>query len=172
MDVFRKLKGEISKQWFINSIFTIIVSQIGLIIILFLVGPAKDISPFASISNYLTKGSLFLSTISIAANLVSIYFFDEREENKGLVFEISKKGLAFLIIIICSSGIAYSVLPVEFDVYFLIIQIVIFLTLVYWIFKINHIVHNKESYSTEVDKKSKEVMESAKKISSHDGVSF
>ncbi|WP_440604415.1 hypothetical protein [Bacillus sp. GB_SG_008] len=160
------------EHWFLKSVFTIVMSQIGIIMIIFFVGPSRDISFSESISNYLLKGSLFLSSLSIASNLISIYFFDKREENKELVFEINKVGLAFLIVIVCSAGIAYAVMPPTFNPYFMFIQIVIYLTLMYWIFKINHIIQNKESYSKEMDKKGNETMESAKKVSEYKGISL
>jgi hypothetical protein len=158
--------------WFLKSIFTIVVSQIGILIIIIFVGPSKDIPLMDSISSYLVKGSLFLSSVSIAANLISVYFFDERDDNNELVFEISKSGLAFLIIIISSAGISYAILPETVSYYFVIIQILIYVALTYWIFKINHIIQNKESYSREMDNKGKETMDSAKKISKHNGISL
>ncbi|MGQ0514507.1 hypothetical protein ACT453_17520, partial [Bacillus sp. D-CC] len=42
---------------FLKSITTIFLSQIGIIIILFFVGPSRNISLIDSISNYLLKGS-------------------------------------------------------------------------------------------------------------------
>ena len=173
-EVFKNfLKDKIFREhWFLKSIFTIVVSQIGIIMIVIFVGPSRNISFYDSISLYLVKGSLFLSSLSIASNLVSIYFFDKREDNKELVFEISKSGLGFLIVIIASSGISYAILPEKFSLYFMIIQLVIYINLIYWIFKINHIVQNKESYSKEIDEKGKETMETAKKITEHKGISL
>ncbi|MGQ0518865.1 hypothetical protein ACT453_57750, partial [Bacillus sp. D-CC] len=58
----------------------------------------------------------------------------------------------------------YAVMPEGGSTYFIILQILIYLWLIYWVFKINHIVQNKESYSEEIDEKGKETMESAKRI--------
>ncbi|MED3995594.1 hypothetical protein P4647_13150 [Peribacillus frigoritolerans] len=174
MSLVRNIKeaGWYKEPWFLKSLFTIVVGQIGILIILVFVGPSRDISFMESFSEYLNKGSLFLSSLSMAANLISIYFFDKREENKELVFEISKAGLAILILIILFAGISYAILPATFSWYFLFIQIVIYFVVIYWIFKINHIVQNKETYSMEMDKKGNETMESAKKINQHKGISL
>ncbi|WP_246943453.1 hypothetical protein [Bacillus pinisoli] len=162
----------LKQAWVLKSVATILIGQSGIFIIIFFVGPSKQISLIESMSQYLVKGSLFLSSISIAGSLISAYFFDKREENQESVFEISKSGLVYIILIGCSAAISYAILPSTFSLYFLIIQILIFLGLIYWNFKINHIIHNKESYSNYIDLKGKNAMESGKKIESHNGVSF
>lgn len=164
---------DLSKEkWFLKSLFTIVASQIGILIILIFVGPSKEISFTESFSNYLLKGSLFLSSVSIAANLISVYFFDKRKENEDLVFEINKSGLGWLIVIISSAGISYSILPETYNLYFIFVQIGIFAFLIYWVFKINHIVQNKKSYSQEFDEKGNKAMVDSKQVNEHNGVSL
>jgi len=176
-------KKKKSHNWIWKSVFTIVVSQIGILIALFLIGPssiATELNHTSSdywegfikdLKNYIIQGSLLLSTISIASNLVSLYIFDERKEDSILLFERSKVGIVTLIVIIFISGITYAIIPSNFTFYFLILQIGVFLCVCFWVIRINYIVQDMNTtYKEEFDRKSEALKD--EEITKDDGIEY
>jgi len=152
--ILKKYKYVLSifkEKWFQKASFTVGVSQIGLIILLLFIGPSdwienpeKNKSTYIQMAsgifeNYINKGSLLLSIMSLGANAAANYFWDVRKgKEDNLLFETNKLPLFILLILIFSAGITYGVIPSKENDYFYFLQLLMFLILIIGIYKINY----------------------------------
>lgn len=206
--VFKERK----KQWVHKATFTVIVSQLGLLILLIFIGPSdllvtdtKDITVensdrseinksmeanvntqtkesqndgffddfvplpamwWDTILDYLQKGSLLLSIMSLGANAAANYFWDVRKGKEGsLLFESNKPSFIVFLVLVFSAGIVYGVIPNQVNKYFILLQLIMFVMLILYIYKINYAIFYKEqSFTEEVDEEQNDVVTGTNKL--------